>query len=290
MAMPTSNNNETSPPPAITPVKRLSAMLSVDSVKERFQGALKEHSDLFLTSILDIYSSDTNLQKCDPGKVITECLKAATLRLPLNKQLGFAYIVPFDKSTKSVVGGKDTWTKESIPTFVIGYKGLIQLAMRTGSYLTINADAIYEGELKDTDKLTGIIDLSGKRSGDKVVGYFAHFETINGFKKTMFMATDDMEKYAKKYSKSYSSSSSPWKSDFDSMAMKTMLRRLLGKYGIMSVEFAAGVSKDNDERDPSEELPFEANAGDFIDMEPIEPKAEPIAESPAESGQEKPDF
>lgn len=258
--------------PATTPVKRLSAMLSADSVKAQFQNALKEHSDLFLTSILDIYSSDTYLQKCDPGKVIAECLKAATLRLPLNKQLGFAYVVPFDKNSKVSVEGKDVWSKESIPTFIIGYKGLIQLAMRTGAYRTINADVVYEGELQEVDKLTGIISLSGKRTSDKVAGYFAHFETVNGFRKTMFMSADDMVKYAKKYSKSFNSQSSPWKTEPDSMGTKTMLRKLLGKYGIMSVEFASAMASDNDELTADgrldEALSNEANQGEIIDLDP----------------------
>lgn len=244
--------------PVTTPMKRLSAMLSTDSVKAQFQNALKEHADIFLASILDIYS-DTYLQKCDPGKVIQECLKAATLRLPLNKQLGFAYVVPY----------KDT------PTFIIGYKGLIQLAMRTGAYRTINADVVYEGELQEVDKLTGIISLSGKRTSDKVAGYFAHFETVNGFRKTMFMSADDMAKYAKKYSKSFNSASSPWKTEPDSMGTKTMLRKLLGKYGIMSVEFASAMASDNDELTADgrldEALANEANQGNIIDIDPVAP-------------------
>lgn len=242
--------------PQTTPTKRLAALLSADSVKAQFQNALKEHADLFLASILDIYGSDTYLQKCDPGKVIQECLKAATLRLPLNKQLGFAYIVPY----------------KDVPTFIVGYKGLIQLAMRTGAYRTINADVVYEGELKDTDKLTGLIDLSGKRASDKVVGYFAHMETVNGFRKTMFMAADDMIKYAKRYSKSYNSNSSPWKTEPEAMGTKTMLRKLLGKYGIMSVEFATAMASDDDELSHEarldDTLGNEANQGEVIDVDP----------------------
>ena len=241
--------------PATTPMRRLTAMLSSESVKAQFQNALKEHSDIFLASILDIYA-DTYLQKCDPGKVIQECLKAATLRLPLNKQLGFAYVVPY----------KDT------PTFIIGYKGLIQLAMRTGAYKTINADVVCEGELHEIDKLTGTISLNGTKASDKVVGYFAHFETVNGFKKTMFMSADDMLRYAKKYSKSYNAPNSPWKTETDAMGVKTMLRKLLGKYGIMSVEFASAMASDNDELSHEgrleEDLSNLGNAGPIIDIEP----------------------
>ena len=258
----------------LSPAKRMASMLSADSVKAQFQNALKEHSDLFLASILDIYS-DAYLQKCDPARVIQECLKAATLRLPLNKQLGFAYVVPY----------KDT------PTFIIGYKGLIQLAMRTGAYRTINADVVYEGELQTTDKLTGTIDLAGKRTSDTVVGYFAHFETVNGFRKTAFMLADDMRKYSKKYSKSFNSQSSPWKTEPDAMGIKTMLRKLLGKYGIMSVEFATAMAADGDTLSPSGQLESDvsqfANQA-FIDVdtdtgEVMEPEAVGSSSEPVNS-------
>lgn len=256
----------------LTPAKRMSAMLSADSVKAQFHNALKEHSDLFLASILDIYS-DAYLQKCEPARVIQECLKAATLRLPLNKQLGFAYVVPY----------------KDVPTFIIGYKGLIQLAMRTGAYKTINADVVYEGELQKTDKLTGTIDLSGQRTSDTVIGYFAHFETVNGFSKTAFMRADDMQKYAKKYSKSFNSQSSPWKTEPDAMGIKTMLRKLLGKYGIMSVEFASAMAADGDTLSPSAQLEsdisqfanqsfidVDTDTGEFLPPEAAGNNSEPV--------------
>lgn len=103
-----------------------------------------------------------------------EALKAATLRLPINRQLCFAWIIAY--------GNK--------PTFQIGYKGMIQLAMRTGQYKCLNADVVYEGELKGRNKLTGEIDLSGKRTGDIVAGYFAYFEMINGFTKSLYMSRE----------------------------------------------------------------------------------------------------
>jgi group I intron endonuclease len=113
-------------------------------------------------------------------------------------------------------------------------KGLIQLAMRTGAYKHINAGPVYEGELKDQNKLTGEIDLSGQKASDKVLGYFAYIETVNGFSKTMYWDINKMVTHAKKYSKAFNFG--PWQSDFDAMASKTMLRNLIGHYGIMSVE------------------------------------------------------
>lgn len=221
----TTGTGGTLPPQTNSPVDRLKATLRLPSVEEQFKNALAEGSNLFVASLIDLYGGDNYLQKCNPKDVIMEALKAATLRLPINKSLGFAYIVPY-KNRQGVL----------VPTFQLGYRGEIQLAMRTGQYRYINADVVYEGEFKKAEKLTGNIDLSGERTSDTVIGYFAYFETLNGFCKTVYITKDDVTAHAKKYSASFGSSSSPWKTDFDAMAIKTCLRKLLGKYGIMSVE------------------------------------------------------
>lgn len=260
--------------PAKSPIDRLKIVMSSDSVKEQFQNALAENSPLFVASLIDLYGGDTSLQKCNPQEVVMEALKAATLKLPINKGLGFAWIVPFNKKRK--VGNE--WIEEPHPQFQIGYRGYIQLAMRTGKYKYINADVVYEGENMGGDKLTGALDLTGKRTSDTVVGYFCHFETLNGFKKTAFMTRDDMEKHAKRYSKSFTASSSPWKTDFDAMGIKTMLRNTLGKYGVLSVEMISALTNDNDERTTEgrfdDALEGGANRGNIIDVEPA-PAATP---------------
>ena len=228
-----STQNQVAPKQA-TPVDRLKTMLNSTSVKEQFQNALKENSGLFVASLIDIYSNDRSLQDCEPKAVVMEALKAATLKLPINKSLGFAYIVPFKNKGKSE------------PTMIIGYKGLIQLAMRTGSYRYINADVVYEGELETVDKLTGEISISGTKTSDKPVGYFAFFETLNGFRKTVFWHADKVREHGKKYSKSFNSSYSPWQSQFDDMAIKTVLRNAISKWGIMSVEMQNAIANDID--------------------------------------------
>jgi len=123
----------------LTIVQKFKDVINVDSVQEQFRNALQEGAPLFVASLIDIFSSDKNLQKCEPKAVIMEALKAATLKLPINKNLGFAYIIPYG----------------DVPYFQLGYKGYIQLAMRTGQYRYINADVVYEGELVYHDKLTG---------------------------------------------------------------------------------------------------------------------------------------
>lgn len=216
----------------ITPVQRLKNALNAQSVQEQFRNALADSAPLFVASLIDIYGSDKDLQDCEPGAVIMEALKAATLRLPINKNLGFAHLIAFR------IKGKAT------PQMIIGYKGLIQLAMRTGEYRYLNADVVYEGELKSYDKLTGHMDLNGERKSDKIVGYFAYLELLNGFSKAVYWTKEQVIEHAKRFSKSYASQYSPWQTDFDSMALKTVLRNLITKWGIMSIEMVQAVDRD----------------------------------------------
>lgn len=230
-------------------VEVLKSIMNSGSVQEQFKNALKDNSGPFVASIIDLYNGDDYLQKCDPARVVMECLKAATLKLPINKSLGFAYIVPYGNE----------------PQFQIGYKGLIQLAMRTAQYRIINADMIYEGEYRAMNKLTGEFDLSGTKTSDVIVGYFAHIEMLNGFSKTLYMTKEKVTAHAKKYSKSYSKDSSPWKKEFDAMAIKTVLRNLLGHYGYLSVDMISAFDSDN--ADVADEVA--GNVRDNANKEPL---------------------
>lgn len=230
-------------------------------VQNQLKNVLGRNAGTFTTSLMEVYTSDKQLQSCDPNKVVTEAIKAATLKLPLNKQLGYAYLLVFKNYNK------ETRQVEPTPTIVIGYRGYIQLAMRTGQYRNINADVVYEGELRGKDKLSGHIDLSGEKTSDKIEGFFAHFETINGFQKTLYMSLSDMASYALKFSPSFKVKDAPtvdqlcdlanlqsqngpvsgqvgWKGDFIAMAQKTVLRRLLSKYGYLSIEMMTALSED----------------------------------------------
>lgn len=223
-------------PAVAKPIERLKNILAAESVQEQFKSVLKENAGAFVASIIDLYNTDRTLQMCEPKNVVMEALKAASLKLPINKQLGFAWIVPY----------RDRKTGQYIPTFQLGYKGYIQLCMRTGAYKYINADVVYEGELVKQDKLTGEIEIDPtQRKSDKKIGYFAFIETLNGFRKTLYMSMDEIIKHAKQFSKSYGNENSVWATDFDSMALKTCLRLLLSKYGIMSVEMQKAYIEDN---------------------------------------------
>lgn len=251
----------------ITPVDRLKKQVNLISVQEQFDNALGENKNAFTASLIDLFVSEKRLQTCDPNLVIAEALKAATLKLPINKSLGFAYIIPY----------------KNIPTFQIGYKGLVQLAIRSGIYSILNTDNVYEGELVSKDKLTGTIDLSGERTSDTIVGYFAHLETVNGFKKTVYGSVEEVKAHGSKFSKSYNHSSSVWKSDFDAMARKTMITQLLSKFGLMSVEMATQMEIVNSSEQADRIYENDGNTGDIIDINTGEVQ-EPETVETADSG------
>lgn len=242
----------------VKPMDKLKAVLSVESVQQQFRNALAENAGAFTASIIDLYGSDSYLQQCDPNQVVMEALKAATLKLPINKQLGFAWIVPYK------VKGKPT------PQFQIGYKGYIQLAMRTGQYRCINADAIYEGCEVEREILTGDIWIKGTPTSDKPIGYFAYFELLNGFSKTAYMTRAEMEAHGKRYSPSYGMANSAWTTDFDEMAKKTMIRQLLSKYGYLTTEMMTALTSDTEDvADRVEtEIEMEANTEE-LDMDNV---------------------
>jgi recombination protein RecT len=217
-------------------IDKLKTVLSHPDVQLQFKNAMGKHADSFTASLIDVYGGDNYLQKCDPTAVIQEALKAAVLKLPVSKGLGFAYIVPYGNS----------------PQFQIGYKGMIQLAMRSGQMKILNADAVYEGELGATNRLTGMFELTGQKKSNLIIGYFVYMELINGFQKAEYWTKDAVTEHAKKFSKSFNSPNSAWKSDFDSMAKKTVLRSVLGKYAPMSVEFMTAMTYDNEELEKPE--------------------------------------
>jgi recombination protein RecT len=216
---------------------------------------------------------------------------------------------------------KTTRTKIPTPTLVIGYKGYIQLAMRTGQYRNINADVVYEGELRQTDKLTGAIDLNGTKTSEKIVGYFAHFELINGFAKTLYMTVEEMANYALKFAPTLrptkdkpapkvdelidtaqeQAQNGPvqgqvgWKGDFNAMAQKTVLRRLLSKYGFLSIEMMNALSDDEQPQFNAEAIRDEENleSRPVINAAQAFDKAEEVKdEAPASQPEQedKPDF
>lgn len=226
-------------------------VLNDQSIRNRVRTSLGENAGTFLASMLDLYEGESGLQSCDPQKVAMECLKAASLNLPLVKGLGFAYVVPY----------------KNVPTFIVGYKGLIQLAQRSGQYRFLNADAVYEGEEVKLNRLTGQFEIIGEKKSNKAIGYFAYFQLVNGFEKYFYMTAEEVTAYGKKYSKAFESG--PWKTEFDAMAKKTVLRRIL-KYGPMSTDMQTVENYEMQAEKARTQAEIDANAnGKVIDTTPI---------------------
>lgn len=217
-----------------TTLPALKSMLNNDSVKARFKEILGAKAPGFISSILSVANSNTLLQKSEPQSVMNAAVIAATLDLPINPNLGFAYIIPYGNSAQ----------------FQMGYKGMIQLAMRSGQYKTINVTEVYEGEIKNENRFTGEYTFSEKTS-DKIIGYMAYFSLTNGFEKFLYMTKEECEKHGKKFSQTYKRGGGLWATDFDSMSKKTVLKMLISKYGILSIDmqraqtFDQAVIKDN---------------------------------------------
>lgn len=213
--------------PEMKPVRNtLGSLLQSEDIKARFKQVLGAKAAAFMSSIVSVANNNAMLATADPMSVIQAAAVAATLDLPINPSLGFAHLVPY----------RDGKTGRVVAQFQLGWRGLVQLAQRTGTYRTMNAGKLYEGQLIENDLLTGHIkvDAAAKKS-DVVIGYFAHFELLNGFEKTVFIAKEDAEKHGRRYSKSYETGQ--WKKDFDAMAVKTAVKQLLGKWAPLSTDY-----------------------------------------------------
>ena len=257
-----------------------------DLVRAKFREVLGKNADIFVGSLLSLVKSNELLLKAAPNSVIAAAMQAATLKLPINQNLGLAYIVPYWNSK----------AKENQAQFQMGWKGFVQLAERTGQYKTINASPVYEGQIEDIDFVTGNI-IRGKKISDTIVGYVAYIEFLNGFSKTLYMSREDMEKHAMKYSQSYKKGYGVWKDNFDAMALKTVLKLLISKYGIMSVEMessnlaraiAAGQASIQEEGmdyvDNNHTIDAEPQAVDFDNLPPVT-ENEPVEKAePAQPG------
>lgn len=275
-AVQTANSSTQQVAKAPKKVDILKRIMNADSVQEQFKNALGKNAGTFVASVIDLYNSDSALQECEPKQVVMEALKAAVLHLPINKALGYAYVIPYKNTKKDSTG---RFVKVYEPSFQMGYKGYVQLAMRTGQYRTINADAVYEGELRKVNKLSGEIAFDGEKKSDKVVGYFCYFELLNGFSKTLYMTVEQMAIHAKRYSKGLvkydtngnkvdvtveslvsladlpmapDSKTVGWLGNFHGMAIKTVIRNLLSKYGYLSIELQNAITNDADGDDVAE--------------------------------------
>lgn len=240
-------------------VKKFQAVINNSYYQSLLQNTMKENKGAFTTSLMELFTSDPQLMQCDPNALMGEAVKAAGLRLPINKQLGQAYIVVFNNKDKA--SGKIIPT----PTLIIGTKGYINLALRTNKYVNINKGTVYEGEFQGFDKVTGSLDISGEKISDVPVGYFAYFKQKSGFEKIMYMTIDEVCKFAKTYAPTVKFSKTTWQelkelaikqsvegkggglgwyAGFQDMAEKTVLRQLLSTWGELSVDAEQVINAD----------------------------------------------
>ena len=247
--------------PNTVPVKTL---LNQELFKKKFEDVLGARAPQFIASVINLVGNDKYLAGCNPISVISACLVAATLDLPIDKNLGYAWIVPYKE--KGI----------PIAQFQMGYRGYVQLALRSGQYRSINVINVHEGELVKWDPLTEEmkIDFNQKMS-DKVIGYAAYFELLNGFKKAEYWDMQRILEHKNKFSKS----DFGWNKDFNAMARKTVLRNLLNHWGILSIQMQNGMSADMAAtEDSAAEAPLLiTDDGEIIDLEALQETAEPEA-------------
>jgi recombination protein RecT len=215
------------------------SLFARDDVKQKFQELLGKRSVSFMTSVLQIVASNKDLARADPNTVYHAAAVAATLDLPINNNLGFAYIIPYE----------DYKTKIVTAQFQMGYKGFIQLAQRSGQFKSIYASPIFDGQIVSENPLDGFEFDFTKKGGD-VVGYASKFRLLNGFEAVWYMTIEKLQLHALKYSQTYKSqkdwvkAKSLWTTDFDGMAQKTVIKLLLSKFAPLSVEMQRAIISD----------------------------------------------
>lgn len=249
------NNQQVAAKPA-----SIANFLNAPSTAKFLQETLAEKKPEFVSNLIALCDADPKLMECDPAALTKCAMNATALNLPLNKNLGYAYVIPY----------------KGVPSFQIGYKGLIQLAIRTGQYRFINAVEIREGEIL-RNKITGEITILAEYPDAKVIGYMAYIELMTGFKASFYMTEEQLEEHALRFSKMYQSdkrynnATSKWSDPLarPTMCKKTVLKLLLGTYGLMTTEFARALETDNDEVEP------QGNRASFVEAD-IVPQEDPI--------------
>ena len=226
------------------------AFFESTDIKARFNELMGKRAPQFIASVLQSVANNKLLANADPKSVYMAAVTAATLNLPINQNLGFAYIVPYKGEAQ----------------FQIGWKGLVQLAQRTGQYQRINVIAVYENQFKAYNALTEELQADFTVDGKgRIVGYAAYFKLNNGFEKLSFWSREKVEQHGRRYSKSFSNG--VWNTDFDAMALKTVLKNTLAKWGILSIEMEEVIIKDQSVEDFNGNLRYIDNEADTIDKE-----------------------
>jgi recombination protein RecT len=235
--MTTTQPGQRLPAPAAGGVRDL---LQSTMVLQRFERVLGDphKAALFVGSLATLVYASQALKDCEPNSIIAAAIEAAAYDVPIGTTLGYAHLIPYNGKAR----------------FQPGWKLYVQLAHRTGQYQRIHVGELYEGQVRGTDPFTGEL-LRGERTGNTVTGYIAYFKLNTGFEKHVYMTVDELDAHAKKYSKTYSRADSKWKTDFDAMARKTVIKALLSKWGPLSIQMQTVLAADV----PPDETPTNGN-------------------------------
>lgn len=239
--MSTEHSSNASPTNAPAVAVTVKSLLASANYQKSFEKVLGERAPQFMASVANL-AANTGLKDADPKSVVGSAFIAATLDLPVDRNLGFAHIVAYNQNVKLADG---SWVKKKVAQFQMGYKGFIQLALRTGKYISLNDVVIPEGVLINFDPLTGALDLDwSKKKSDDAIGYAFFFKLENGFSKTVYWSHEKVLAHAKRFSKAFSKADSPWQTSFDAMALKTLIKFGLSRYGILSIQMQGALAAD----------------------------------------------
>lgn len=263
-----------------TPQRSLQSYLRSSVVKDELIASVgQSRANTVVASLMSLVNNNIVLQECEPKTVFAAALTAASLDLPINPSLGQAYIIPFNNKVKDGTDSKGKaiyrWVKQA--QFQMGYKGFIQLCLRSGKYELIHVNDVRDGEYKGMDRMTGehrfeFIDDDEKRAQQAVIGYVAFIKLTTGFHKSLYMTNDELLAHAKKYSKSYQNGYGMWVDDFDAMAKKTVLKLLIDKWGIKTSQIEKAMIADQAELDEEGNASYVDNKDGkaYVEVEPTE--------------------
>ena len=244
-----------------TGLQKFNAMLENTRTQEYLTNVLGEKKQTFVSNMVALVSSNKALSECDPSTIMFSCLKATALSLPLDPSLGLAWVLPY----------KDNKNNTTVATFQLGAKAYIQLALRTAQYRKINVRDVREGEIVGEDFVSGEMQfkkLEKDRSNAPIIGYVAMFELINGFSKQLYMSVDELDAHAKRFSQTYRKGYGLWsdKEMRPAMMEKTILKRLLSKYGVLSVEMEQAIKSDSAVLGENDAVRYIDNEENAIDL------------------------
>ena len=267
-------------------VVQVKQTLAEENVKKKFAEVLGQKAPQFMASITNVVAGSPQLKQCTANSILSAAFVAATYDLPIDSNLGFSAIVPYNNNKYNPQTNQ--WEKHMEAQFQIMYKGFIQLAIRSGYYKRMNYAVVYEDELKSYNPITGDIsfvedfsECSMRAEGDesKVAGYYARFELSTGYVQELFMSRAAVENHAKKYSQAYrydlnnKKKSSKWSTDFEAMALKTVIKLLLSKWGILSIDMQRAIQDDQKTYDDAGAESYGDNKKDVDEaLDPFEKK------------------